>query len=109
MRLRSRFATRVTVTALLILLQNGSFVSAAEPVDFQKQIKPIFQKYCVSCHGPDEQESGLRIDFGSLLLRGGDRGATIVPGRATESLLYKALLPDGDVSQMPEGQPPLAD
>ncbi|MHC4879677.1 MAG: DUF1553 domain-containing protein [Planctomycetota bacterium] len=76
-------------------------------VDFRKQVKPILQKYCVSCHGPDEAESGFRLDFGSLLVRGGDRGAAIVPGKSAESLLYKVLIGDGEVSQMPEGQPPL--
>ncbi|MBI1313539.1 DUF1553 domain-containing protein [bacterium] len=76
-------------------------------VDFRTQIKPILQKYCVSCHGPDETESGFRLDFGSLLLRGGDRGAAVVPGKSAESLLYKVLISDGEVARMPEGQPPL--
>lgn len=76
-------------------------------VDFQKQIKPVLQKYCVSCHGPDEAESGFRLDFGSLLVRGGDRGLAVVPGKSAESLLYKVLIGEGEVAQMPEGQPPL--
>ena len=31
-------------------------------VDFEKEIKPIFAKYCGHCHGPEAMEAGLRTD-----------------------------------------------
>ena len=34
----------------------------AKPVDFDRDVKPIFAKHCVSCHGPEKQKSGLRLD-----------------------------------------------
>tara|TARA_R110002072_G_scaffold303099_1_gene493388 strand:- start:75373 stop:78447 length:3075 start_codon:yes stop_codon:yes gene_type:complete len=83
--------------------------SAAEPVDFAKQIKPILQKYCVSCHGGETVESGFRADFGSLMLEGGDRGTVIVPGNAKKSSLYQVLVGEGDVAQMPFELPKLSD
>lgn len=83
--------------------------NAAEPVDFAKQIKPLLQKYCVSCHGGETVESGLRADFGSLLLEGGDRGAAIVPGDAAKSPLYLVLIGQGDVAQMPFELPKFSD
>jgi mono/diheme cytochrome c family protein len=82
---------------------------AADPVDFAKQIKPLLQKYCVSCHGGETVESGFRADFGSLLLEGGDRGAVIVPGDAKKSPLYQVLVGEGDVAQMPFELPKLSD
>lgn len=87
----------------------GNSVCAAEPVDFTKQVKPIFQRYCVSCHGAEMVESGLRVDFGSLVLEGGDRGASIVAGDAEKSLLYQVLVGKGDAAQMPFELPKLSD
>jgi mono/diheme cytochrome c family protein len=82
---------------------------AAEPVDFSKQIKPVLQRYCVSCHGSEMVESGFRTDFGTLLLEGGDRGAALVPGDASKSLIYQVLIGDGEVAQMPFELPKLSD
>ena len=90
----------------------GSFCEsscAADPVNFVKQIKPIFLRYCASCHGPDMVESGFRADFGSLLLEGGDRGAALVAGDASKSLIYQVLVGEGDVAQMPFELPKLSD
>ncbi len=38
--------------------------SAAEPVDFALQVRPILANYCYDCHGPDEnrRQAGLRLD-----------------------------------------------
>ena len=87
--------------AVLVISGQCEFALSAEPVDFTKQIKPILQKYCVSCHGPETVESGFRADFGSLMLDGGDRGTAIVAGDSKKSLLYQVLVGEGDVSQMP--------
>ncbi|MCA9247098.1 MAG: DUF1592 domain-containing protein [Planctomycetales bacterium] len=37
-------------------------VSAAAAADFDADVGPYFQKHCIACHGPDEQESEFRID-----------------------------------------------
>lgn len=93
----------------LCIAAHGQFADAAEAVDFAKQIKPILQKYCVSCHGAETVESGFRADFGSLMLEGGDRGAAIVLGDAKKSPLYQVLVGEGDVAQMPFELPKLSD
>src|SRR5579872_6304175 len=31
-------------------------------VEFARDVKPLFAKYCVNCHGPDKQQAGLRLD-----------------------------------------------
>ena len=38
----------------------------AEPIDYDKQIKPIFAARCKACHGVLKQEGGLRLDTGAL-------------------------------------------
>ena len=34
--------------------------SAAEPVDFARDVAPLFEKRCHACHGARTQMSGLR-------------------------------------------------
>ncbi|MDG2324638.1 MAG: hypothetical protein P8M08_14075, partial [Akkermansiaceae bacterium] len=45
-----------------------------EKVDFEKEIKPIFEERCIKCHGPDKQKSELRLDQRAVMLKGGDSG-----------------------------------
>ena len=49
-------------------------------VDFVADVQPIFRKTCYSCHGPQEQEAGLRLDVKTRALEGGDSGKSIVAG-----------------------------
>ncbi len=79
----------------------------AGAIDFEKQIKPIFAKHCVECHKADKDESGYRLDLGDLAIKGGDRGAAIVPGKSDESLLFQALIGKGEVTAMPYEKPRL--
>ncbi|HUG93703.1 MAG TPA: DUF1553 domain-containing protein [Planctomycetaceae bacterium] len=105
----------VLVTVTLALASFGLFArnlpadDGPAAVDFAKHIQPIFAKHCVSCHGVDEQESGLRLDVAARVLRGGDRGPAVVPGKAQESLLYQALVGQGDVGEMPADGTKLSD
>ena len=46
---------------------------ANHPVDFSKEIKPIFEASCIKCHGRGRDKGGLRIDTRETFLKGGDR------------------------------------
>lgn len=79
-------------------------VSAADDVNFNRDIKPILFSHCVACHGPDEEtrEAGLRLDTqaGSREDRGGYQ--PIVPGDASASELYlRASSEDPDYRMPP--------
>lgn len=50
---------------LLTTLFCVSGVVSAEP-DFHKDVLPILKSHCVSCHGPDKQESAIRLDTLSI-------------------------------------------
>src|SRR5688500_2242319 len=70
-------------------------------VDYDKDVKPLLAQNCYSCHGPEVQQSGLRLDQRQPALRGGDYGPVIVPGKSGESKLIRRLV-DGDGGmQMP--------
>src|SRR5215813_8872461 len=59
--------------------------------DFSKEIKPIFESRCIKCHGRGREKGSFRIDNRETLLKGGDSGPAIVPGKSTESLLIELV------------------
>jgi PAS domain-containing protein len=60
---------------------------------FETRIRPVLVEHCYECHSAAAQtvEGNLALDHRDGILQGGDSGAAIVPGNATESLLLKAL------------------
>jgi mono/diheme cytochrome c family protein len=76
-------------------------------VDFQRGIQPIFAQNCYRCHGPAQQMSGLRLDSKQAAFAGGLQGKVIVPGKGSESTLYKRVAGIGDQARMPLGGKPL--
>lgn len=76
-------------------------------VDFNKEILPILQKHCIECHGPDVQESQLRLDSMLFAFRGGSSGEPIVtPGESGRSHLIERLTSrDPKLRMPPEGEP----
>ncbi len=76
---------------VLILAVLSSVASAQAAVDYVKEVKPILARNCYKCHGATEQKGELRLDTAALALKGGERGAVIVPGKSSESLLVQAV------------------
>lgn len=81
----------------------------AQPV-YATVIQPIFDKYCVSCHGAEKAKGGLRMDTVEHLRKGGDSGPLFDPPGAEYSLLGNRLnLPEDDDDHMPPaGKPQLS-
>ena len=84
-----------------LLPATSSAQDDSKSVDYLKQIKPILAEHCYSCHGPETQESGLRLDAGKLMLRGGNRGPALQPKSVKKSPLLMAIMHQGDVEAMP--------
>lgn len=63
----------------------------------------ILRSRCAPCHGDSSGMSGLKVTSREGLLQGGSRGASLVPGRASESLIYRAVAHVGDLSMPPGG------
>src|SRR5262249_49613189 len=74
---------------------------------FVRDVQPIFKAHCLSCHGPDKQRGGLRLDT-KAALQGGDTGAVIVPGNSQESLLVKKITSSDKKQRMPPKGAPLS-
>lgn len=72
----------------ITLFQTASLNAA---VSYEKQIVPVWDRYCLDCHGADDADGGLAMDSFAGLMKGGDEGLAIVAGKADESLLVKFL------------------
>jgi len=49
----------------LVLIGTGSGLAAATPEEeafFESEIRPVLATRCVSCHGPEQHEGGVRLD-----------------------------------------------
>ena len=80
----------------------GARAAAPEQIEFfEKQVRPVLADQCYKCHGPEKQKGGLRMDSREALLKGGEDGAVVVPGKPEESSLIKSINHVGD-SKMPE-------
>ena len=81
--------------------------AASGPVDFSRDIQPLFALKCFSCHGAEKQKGGLRLDLKVAALEGGDNGKVFVPGKSAESKLVHALAGLGEAGIMPPKEKPL--
>src|SRR5215470_1490357 len=61
--------------------------AATAPVDFARDIKPLFESSCLKCHGAERPKGGFRLDTREHALKGGEDGVTIVPGDSLKSPL----------------------
>ena len=83
--------------------------SAGAPVDFVREVRPLFEQHCVKCHGPEKQRGGLRLDVKKAALAGGEEhGPDIIPGDSERSPLVRLIeSPDAD-HRMPKNGPALS-
>ncbi len=68
---------------------------------FENQIRPLLVQRCASCH-TQAPSAGLRVDSRDALLKGGERGAALVPGNPDGSLMVQAVRQEGAL-KMPKG------
>ena len=90
-------------------------MTAADKVDFVKDIQPVLQQNCIKCQreaspkgdGPEKQKAKLRLDSRDAALEGGKGGPTLVAGDGARSELVRRIsLPKTDDDFMPaEGEP----
>ena len=77
-------------------------VSPEQEQFFEEKVRPLLATKCFDCHGPDKQESGLRLDSRPTVLTGGDSGEpAVVSGHPEQSRLVKAVRREGDYKMPP--------
>ena len=91
----------------LLLLPAAAFAAelpppANHPVDFVKDIQPLFELSCVKCHGKGKDSGGFSLETRTSFFKGGDTGPAAEPGNAAKSLvleLVAGLDPDNVMPQ----------
>src|SRR5262245_6971774 len=92
--------------------QSGAAEPDAAGVEFfEKKIRPVLVQHCYACHSAEAQKNrkwrgGLLLDSRAGLLKGGDSGPAIVPGKPDAGTLLEALRHTGDVRMPPKGKLP---
>jgi hypothetical protein len=103
--IRKRARARIRSAAAWILLVWPAAASSAPPtasdLTFEKDILPIFQARCLTCHGGEAPRAELDLRTKGQLIRGGKSGPVLRVGAAQASLIWEKIVSD----QMPaEGE-----
>ncbi|MEP6668031.1 MAG: DUF1549 domain-containing protein [Chthoniobacter sp.] len=64
---------------------------ATHPVDFEKEIKPLFEAACIKCHAKGKDKGGFSLETREVFLKGGDNGAGAVLGKSGESNIVELV------------------
>lgn len=71
------------------------------PVDFEREVVPFLRDNCFSCHCKTTTKGGLSMESPELMIKGGDTGPSLKPGKGAESLLLQAAAHQDDDLKMP--------
>ncbi len=103
----------VLVQNLMVIFLAGFAVmgqAVGKDVDFATQIQPLLAKRCYACHGPDDQQGGIRFDQQKSWLAEADSGSIpIVPGLPNQSELISRVASSDESIRMPPADKGLPD
>ncbi len=85
------------IFSILLLIGVSAVARADERILFETHILPILETRCLKCHGDPKVQGGLDLRRKFTLVRGGDNGPGIVPGKPADSLLLERI----DKNEMP--------
>jgi len=105
---------RLFLTALTALLWTSTASATELPAEqiefFEAKIRPVLIEHCYECHNSlDAAEGGLAVDFRAAILKGGDGGTIIEPGKPEASRLLPILRHEVEGLEMPSSGPKLSD
>ncbi len=102
----------------VLLVSTSVAVGQKGPVDFERDILPLFERSCFECHGTPRKnaqgnlrrpKAGLRLDGKAWILRGSDDGSIVAPKKPESSELFlRVSLPRDDPDLMPPKGDPLS-
>lgn len=78
-----------------------------EQLVYAEIVAPILERRCLQCHKENKSKGKFRMDSYELLLKGGNEGAAIKPGKSADSniIIRMALPKDDDEHMPPRGKP----
>jgi hypothetical protein len=99
-----RFSFAIPVVLALALIPA---VVAEQPVEFNRDVRPILSNKCLACHGPDDlqRQAGLRLDEASIATAELESGSiAIVPGDPDASELIIRITHEDESQRMPPAE-----
>ncbi len=89
----------LVVLAIVVVTLRLTATASAEPLQFNRDVRPILAEHCFACHGPDSasRKADLRLDKREVAV---DSGA-IVPGEPKDSELVARIFTEDAKSIMP--------
>ncbi|MGV3772044.1 MAG: DUF1549 domain-containing protein [Verrucomicrobiales bacterium] len=75
---------------------------ASHEVNFAKEVKPILEASCITCHGRGKDKGEFKIDTREVFMKGGESGPAVIEGKSADSLLIEmvsGLNPDNVMPQ----------
>jgi WD40 repeat protein len=75
--------------ALFALLCSTTALQSAD-LEFYRDVYPFLKTNCISCHNKTTAKAGLNMETPELMIKGGDSGPSLIPGKSEESLIVLA-------------------
>jgi mono/diheme cytochrome c family protein len=76
--------------------------AATRPVDFEKEIKPLFEAACIKCHAKGKDKGGFSLETRDSFLKTGDNGPDAVAGKSAESHIVELVASADSDEVMPK-------
>ena len=109
MQARIRLSLAIGVALLMLGSYSPHFFPPAyvpvtgERISYSRDIQPILDSRCITCHGVQKIRNGLDLRTYASLMAGSKNGAVIIPGDAQKSLLIQKI----EAGEMPKRGPKL--
>ena len=105
------FSLIIGILVWFMLSRSNDFsLTLEQKIDFSKDIKPIINTHCISCHGGVKMNAGYSLLFHEDALGSTQSGVpAIVPGDAKNSPLIQRLSDSDSELRMPYKKEPLSD
>ena len=99
----------LVISLLALVFLAWYFISGNEKIDFNTQVKPIFNKKCITCHGGVRAKSNFSLLFREDAMKPAKSGKyPIVPGKPGESEMIKRITNTDPDERMPYKHEPLS-
>lgn len=84
-------------------LAGAALASAVEPAgpDFNRDVYPFLKANCIACHNKTTTKADLNMETPEMMIKGGESGPGIIPGKGAESLIVLASLHQNDLEMPP--------